>query len=194
MKTSTAITTEWSAKGCKAVLELLAERGQPLSRSEIVEVLRERLRPSGEALEDPVQRCREMVTQIGWGTTDLRAAGWLDKSGTGVWSITDAGRQALIDHPDAFDLRQTAAAIYRENLPPPPSRRAWLVRGASVLGENLVPTWLGEGFISLAASRFEWLPSGDELRVAAENAYEHLSVFGADREGQRVGRVRAEDK
>jgi 5-methylcytosine-specific restriction protein B len=32
------------------------------------------------------------------------------------------------------------------------SRRAWLVRGSSVNGHNLVPTWLREGFTSLAAA------------------------------------------
>jgi 5-methylcytosine-specific restriction protein B len=171
---STSITAEWQAKGGKAVLELLAERGEPMHYSKIIDVLRERLHPSGEALEVMSNGAERWFNLVAWGATDQRAAGWLEKSGTGMWSITDAGRQALIDHPDAFELRQIAKRIYREKLPPRPTRRAWLVRGASVRGENLVPTWLADGFVSVAASRLESLPARDELRAAAERAYEHL--------------------
>jgi 5-methylcytosine-specific restriction protein B len=171
---STSITAEWQAKGGKAVLELLAERGVPLHYSDIIRMLRERLHPTGDALEVMSNGAERWFNLVAWGATDQRAAGWLEKSGTGLWSITDAGRQALVDHPDPFELRQIAKRIYRANLPPRPSRRAWLVRGASVRGENLVPTWLAEGFVSIAASRLDSLPDSDELRSAAERAYEHL--------------------
>jgi 5-methylcytosine-specific restriction protein B len=171
---STSITADWQAKGGKAVLELLAERGKPTHYSEIAAVLRERLHPEGDALEVMSNGAERWFNLIAWGATDQRAAGWLEKSGTGMWSITDAGRQALVDHPDAFELRQIANRIYREKLPPLPTRRAWLVRGASVRGENIVPTWLADGFVSVAATRLESLAEGDELRAAAERAYEHL--------------------
>jgi 5-methylcytosine-specific restriction protein B len=169
-----SITAEWQAKGGKAVLELLAERG-PMRRAELMEVLRERFQPAGEAIEVLTNGYERWWNLIAWGSTDLKAAGWLEKPGTGVWSITDAGRRALLDHPEAHELRQTAQRAYREAYRSRPTRRAWLVRGASVRGENLVPTWLSEGFVSLAASRLERLIEGDELRVAAERAYEHLA-------------------
>ena len=37
-------------------------------------------------------------------------------------------------------------------------RRAWLVRGSSVLGVNVVPEWLTDGFVSLAASQLRQPP------------------------------------
>lgn len=41
----------------------------------------------------------------------------------------------------------------------PPSRRAWLIRGSNVDGEDLVPWWLQEGLISLAAAHLPRLTS-----------------------------------
>jgi 5-methylcytosine-specific restriction protein B len=58
------------------------------------------------------------------------------------------------------------------------TRRAWMVRGTSVDGFNLVPEWLREGFVSLSASQLSGLdPSADydELRQAVETAYQHKS-------------------
>ena len=83
-----------------------------MNRSEIFEILRGRLNPTGDALEVLSNGAERWRNLIGWGSTDLKAAGWLNKSGTGVWSITDAGRQALHDHPDPYQLRQVAQRAY----------------------------------------------------------------------------------
>ncbi|MEO6088268.1 MAG: AAA family ATPase [Umezawaea sp.] len=56
--------------------------------------------------------------------------------------------------------------------------RAWLVRGSSVKGVNLVPGWLDDGFCSLSASRLGPLPAGvalDEVKVAVDRDYDYLS-------------------
>ena len=53
-----------------------------------------------------------------------------------------------------------------------------MVRGSSVDGFNLVPDWLGEGFVSLSASQLAHLDrdlSYEELRQAVESAYQHKS-------------------
>jgi 5-methylcytosine-specific restriction protein B len=58
------------------------------------------------------------------------------------------------------------------------SPRAWLVRGANVDGADLVPSWLADGFVSLAASQ---LPELDDdvdttrLRQVVEENYRHKS-------------------
>ena len=71
-----------------------------------------------------------------------------------------------------------------ESRPPPESaepvtvRRAWMVRGSSVDGFNLVPDWLAERFVSLSATQLSDLDPGadyDELRLAVETAYQHKS-------------------
>src|SRR5260370_41864565 len=61
---------------------------------------------------------------------------------------------------------------------PLPVSRAWMVRGSSVDGYNLVPDWLREGFVSLSASQLAHLdsdPDYEELRQAVETAYQHKS-------------------
>jgi 5-methylcytosine-specific restriction enzyme B len=58
------------------------------------------------------------------------------------------------------------------------TRRAWMVRGTSVDGFNLVSEWVLEGFVSLSASQLSGLdPSADydELKQAVETAYQHKS-------------------
>jgi 5-methylcytosine-specific restriction enzyme B len=56
--------------------------------------------------------------------------------------------------------------------------RAWLVRGSAVAGYNVVPQWLAEGFVSIAASHLRQVEPGtafDDLRTAVEADYAHLS-------------------
>ena len=57
-------------------------------------------------------------------------------------------------------------------------RRAWLVRGSSVRGANVVSEWLTGGSVSLSASQLRAIsPHGiseAELREIAASDYEHL--------------------
>lgn len=58
------------------------------------------------------------------------------------------------------------------------NRRAWLVRGSAVSGANVVPEWLAEGFVSLAAAHLRLVDSDssvEDLRAAVEADYAHLS-------------------
>jgi 5-methylcytosine-specific restriction protein B len=59
-------------------------------------------------------------------------------------------------------------------------RRAWLIRGASVQGANLIrDLWLPAGVCSLPASRLRDLPPGvsrEEVRAAVNADYAHASV------------------
>ena len=57
-------------------------------------------------------------------------------------------------------------------------RRAWLVRGSSVNGLDLVPVWLERGSISLAASRLRPVEPGlsrDDLKPIVDEDYGHTS-------------------
>jgi len=59
-------------------------------------------------------------------------------------------------------------------------RRAWLVRGANVQGENLLRSlWLTQGLCSLPATRLADLPSGagrDQIKAAVDRGYAHATA------------------
>lgn len=64
-----------------------------------------------------------------------------------------------------------------------PSRRAWLVRGASVQGTSLVSSWLAEGWISLAATHLPPVEGGtghEELKHLVDENYGHVSYSQRD--------------
>jgi 5-methylcytosine-specific restriction protein B len=72
----------------------------------------------------------------------------------------------------------SARALEADEETPLPASRAWMVRGSSVDGYNLVPDWLREGFVSLSASQLAHLdsdPDYEQLRQAVETAYQHKS-------------------
>lgn len=58
------------------------------------------------------------------------------------------------------------------------TRRAWLVRGSSVNGRDLIPTWLDKGSVSLAASKLREVTSGlsrEQLKIIVDEDYAHAS-------------------
>jgi 5-methylcytosine-specific restriction enzyme B len=62
--------------------------------------------------------------------------------------------------------------------PSVPARRAWMVRGTNVEGQNLVPGWRQRKFISLSASQLGEVGqdvSYEELKQQVETAYQHKS-------------------
>ncbi len=61
---------------------------------------------------------------------------------------------------------------------PSTGNRAWLVRGSAVGGVNLVPSWLEESFVSLAASNLRAVEPPltlDEVRRIVDEDYAHLT-------------------
>ena len=79
---------------------------------------------------------------------------------------------------DALKELLDARAVEDEAETPRPAQRAWMVRGSSVDGFNLVHDWLRDGFVSLSASQLSDLDPGadyDELQQAVESAYQHKS-------------------
>lgn len=84
------------------------------------------------------------------------------------------GRASASQRLTAEDLRELLASID----PMTWTQRAWLVRGSSVMGRDLVPVWLRKGSVSLAGSHLRELTRGvsrDELRPIVEQDYAHLS-------------------
>jgi 5-methylcytosine-specific restriction protein B len=79
---------------------------------------------------------------------------------------------------DALKERLRARAEETQEEVPAPAKRAWMVRGSSVDGYNLVPEWRHEGFVSLSASQLAGTSpdaSYEELRQAVDEGYQHKS-------------------
>jgi 5-methylcytosine-specific restriction enzyme B len=58
--------------------------------------------------------------------------------------------------------------------PRAPTRRAWLVRGANVRGENLVPTWMADGYCAVGWPEAGELPPGssrEKILTRLQEAY-----------------------
>ena len=98
------------------------------------------------------------------------------KDGRGICTITDVGLRALDSFPDSQGLRNEANRLYAEwdETRKAEQRRAWLVRGSSVKGSNIVPQWLEEGWVSLPASQLPSIEhdiSLEDLRFTAQRGY-----------------------
>jgi 5-methylcytosine-specific restriction protein B len=116
----------------------------------------------------------EGMVHAAYRTGDLRRT--LEDEGL---SFNLAGRASQEQRLNADALRDLLDARPRyDNTETPAARRAWMVRGSSVDGYNLVPEWLKDGYVSLSASQLGNLdPSADydELKQAVETAYQHKS-------------------
>lgn len=102
----------------------------------------------------------------------------------------DEDRAALEAEGVAFDdrglpdpLKKVSAEDLRESMDllgllPPVLRRAWMVRGSSVAGQDLIPGWLEEGEVSVLMSRLRPVRFGlsrDELKPIVDEDYAHAT-------------------
>ena len=107
--------------------------------------------------------------------TDLRRR----LAGEGIDSTLD-GRASQGQRLTAEELKYLLAerAAEAEDEAPAITRRAWMVRGTSVDGFNLVPQWLTEGHVSLSATQLGNVDpeaSYEDLKQQVEAAYQHKS-------------------
>ena len=75
----------------------------------------------------------------------------------------------------AEDLRDEMDLL---GLLPKVGKRAWLIRGSSVNGKDLVPSWRDQGWVSLAATNLQSVTAGlsrDELKPIVDEDYAHAS-------------------
>ena len=171
----TATAAERRNRRLREALVFLEPRPAGASKFEILEHVGTAVPPEGEDLELYKSGPVKWESAFLWYTTDMARAGWLLKDGAGHWSITDEGRQALALYPDADDMRAAAGKAYREWYNANKGRpRPWLIRGSSVSGHNLIPTWRADGFVSLPAKHLPDLPepyAKSELRAAVDEGY-----------------------
>ncbi len=97
----------------------------------------------------------------------------------------ESGRANPDQRITADGLREQLAELGDDGQTESPTRRAWLVRGSSVIGHDLVPVWLQKGSASLAATSLREIDPPvplATLKAYVEQDYQHKSY--AVREGK----------
>ncbi|MCA1694089.1 MAG: AAA family ATPase, partial [Actinobacteria bacterium] len=163
----------------RGVLQYLADHGGTTTRQVIIDAIEPLLPPNSEELVKRSNGTAKWLNDLLFQTTNLVKAGWMTKDGAGTWTIADAGREALEQFPDSTEFHRESNRRFqqwrreRDRV----RQRAWLIRGSSVLGVNLVGDWLREGFVSLAGSQLRPIDTGielAELEAFAAEDYSHL--------------------
>lgn len=163
----------------RTMLQVLDEAGGPLPGRDVFARIRERL-PFTAREQSRTERGQVRAENyLGFRSGGLSTLGMIAKSPDG-WLLTDEGRAFIRDHPQE-DLERVFGQVYRQHRKEQqaPDRRAWLVRGSSVAGVNVVPRWLEVGFVSLRAQRLPSLPvNADraEIDAAVAEAYSTRGV------------------
>lgn len=96
----------------RAILEALRDRGV-IPRREVIEEVTRRVELSGFELEPTGSGTPRFEAAISWGSVDMNAAGWLEKTRNG-WRLTAAGRRALEETPETDDISKISNSAYRE--------------------------------------------------------------------------------
>jgi hypothetical protein len=116
--------------------------------------------------------CDELIERA--GDTDLEVQDRLDAQSL-LWAVAQyaAPESWSPAERDAFLAWRGDVTAEDET-----TRRAWLVRGSSVNGRDLIPTWLIKGSVSLAASKLREVTPGlsrEQLKVIVDEDYAHAS-------------------
>jgi 5-methylcytosine-specific restriction enzyme B len=167
-------------KRLRVAFEYLARHDGKVSKDEVVAYAGQEVPPVDEDLEEVPSGGARWLVHLHWYTVDPTKAGWLLKDGRGGWFITEAGRQALDRYQDPESFYGEANRLYREwrdQHAVKPQRRAWLIKGSSVRGTNVVREWLEGGWVSLSASQLREISaeiSAGSLRAAVKEDYRNL--------------------
>jgi 5-methylcytosine-specific restriction enzyme B len=101
----------------RPLVEILSGFGGPVHWEKVIDELQRRKPPQGSELDVYKRGQTRYVTGVRWYSVGLVKAGWMlkDKAGgTGIWSITEAGKQALVDYPDDQSFGQRVSELYAE--------------------------------------------------------------------------------
>ena len=116
----TEIVTEPVRRGLfiRAALQVLSEADEAVQRGEVMRRVAQVITPTpyeGAPFRDKDDQPR-WDNHLSWASTDMRAAGWIDKTPAG-WLITEAGREALRQSPqDGAGLDVVAGQAYRNSV------------------------------------------------------------------------------
>jgi len=160
-------------------LEFIRSEGGSAGKNQVLAHVERQVPPVLDDTDELANGRLRWVNDFLWYMSGASGAGWVRMDGRGTWELTDAGSAALDSYPNAESFSVECTRLYHALRADKKAlqRRAWLVRGSSVLGANLVPEWLAGGWVSLPASQLRKIDadiSPDDLAAAAAEDYDHL--------------------
>ncbi|MCL9665413.1 AAA family ATPase [Curtobacterium albidum] len=154
-----------------AALRSLAQRDDPARRRDVWEDVVAQVPMSETEASFVASRPEPRGSNAFWfGTSMLGRAGLLEKSGNGLWTVTEAGRRVLEKHPDPTAFRKEASRAARENT------KRLMVDRAARLSVAILPPDANAERIRQASLRFR----ERGLRQLSSVFAEHRSVWRAD--------------
>lgn len=98
-----------------ALARVLSDEVEPITPMDALERTKQYLPPRPDELTLNNSGRERFSFNLRWWTVDLSKIGWMYKGAKGgQWSITDAGRQALVDYPDAQTFGAEMHRQYRD--------------------------------------------------------------------------------
>ena len=122
---------------CRPVLEVLASRGSPMKKSELMEAVADRVHlPDAERNETIGSGQLTYQNRIGWACSWMKHAEWVENTSRAMWAITEQG-QARLRNPQSV-----TAGELRPKVDP-------RVKGASSADEKPVPVLMTAATLDL---------------------------------------------
>jgi restriction system protein len=165
------------------LLDTLRELGNSGRPKEVSEKIAIRLSLTEEELNRTNKNGQSRyANQVAWARFYLATAGLIDTSRRGVWTLTEAGRGAKLDHAAARNLFQQVQKSFRENATeaepvPVPDEAAPPDDGAP--GAEAFREQLGMTLQSLSPEGFERLCQ----RILREVGFEEVVITGRSGDG-----------
>jgi len=136
------------------LLRLLAEHPDGLQVQELLRQLKVRMPPTESEMAENASGVPRYDTNVRWWSVGLSKADFITKA-KGVWRITDQGRRALVDFPDAMSFGLEVDRCYRE----------W--SDARDLAKDVGSKW--SGVVDAILARIpdgQWVAAGDLGKVS----------------------------
>lgn len=178
------------AARARMALDVLERAGGSARRAETWDAVAAAYPPSGADLEGVSNGMPRGMNDWLWSTTFFVKAGWMTKDGSGTWTITEAGREALANYADPLEFTDAARAGYANwdkqrkealatQLLPRDDQQKRVIQAAEVFSERA----LGNSESVFAPGRTIWVPD------VVDEAY--AAFVGAESTGgQFVGQLK----
>lgn len=158
----------------RMTLEVLERAGGSARRGEAWDGVAAVYPPTGADLESVSNGMSRGMNDWLWWTTFFVKSGWMTKDGNGTWTITDAGREALVEYADPLEFADAARAGYANwdkqrkealatRLVPLDDQQKRVIEGAQIFAERA----LASGESVFAPGRRIWVPEVVDEAAAA---------------------------